>query len=286
MAAPVTRVQNGMKQGFWTPPQWSKPPKVLITTTTTNGPQIAAPIAGANNSPIAAQIVSGIVAYMFDAVLDLEHEQTLTKTVHPVQTNAAVNTHAYLNPAQLVLYVLMSDVSGSYAGGVSQSTSPYIQAWTGNPSKSVSAYLQMINLQSARALLTVTTRLRTYSNMLITKVSPREDYKSINAARFRVEFEQVILVTTQAAPVSARPNDTATTGLGAVNPSPPSNTVSNQFGVPAASTTNKLSPLPPLPTPVPTAVNIPGAGTFTSTPQQFGAGFGGASGGGGASGPF
>lgn len=239
-------------------------------------------------------------SYVFDAVLSLDHDQTLTKTRHPVQTSAAVSSHAYIEPAQLVMYVLMSDVAAQYVA-TTQIEPPYIAQFTGNPSKSISAYQQMLTLQSARIPLTVTTRLRTYSNMLIDRVSPHEDHKSIGGARFRLEFGQIFIASTQITPSSTRPNDTGSTGLGSVNTTPVSTPVENQFGVHPFSTgpdgPSAAVPLPPdlhngsIPvvdngvpgylaapgTTAPgtdpftpqfsnsvTAVNVPGAGNFTS----------------------
>lgn len=205
--------------------------------------------------------------YVFDAVLSAEHDQTLTKTHHPVQTGASVSSHAYIEPAQLVLYVLMSDVAQQFTAVATAGTTG--QPWTGSPSKSISAYQQMLTLQAVRVPLTVVTRLRTYQNMLILKVSPREDDKTITGARFRIEFEQLFVANTQATPVSARPNDTDATGLGAVNVQPPSSAVVQQFAVPPEATVNKI-PGQASAAPQPTTVNVPGAGTASSTPQQFG----------------
>jgi hypothetical protein len=239
----------GKSAGF-RPPQWSKPPMVTVTVpagyTTTTPNNVPLPVNG-NGVATMSVTPTSATSYVFDAVLSAEHEQTLTKTKHPVQTGAAVSSHAYIEPAQLVLYVLMSDAVPQFFSS-NQTTAPFGQQWAGNPSKSVSAYRQMLALQAARIPLTVGTRLRTYTNMLILRVSPREDYKTINGARFRVEFEQLFVASTQASPISARPNDTQTTGLGAVNAQPPSATVTSQFGV------NAFAPGPNGPSP---AVALP-----------------------------
>lgn len=259
-------VFGGSKNNGWRPPQWQKPPMVLITVPAATAVSGLDPLGQSSTGSVTTNADGGFVlkvhtsittipaAYVFDAVLALDHEQTLTKTVHPVQNGAAISSHAYVNPASLVLYVLMSDVTNGYTAGVNQGFSPYIQAWTGNPSRSVSAYAQMISMQAARVPLTVTTRLRTYQNMVITRVSPREDNKSITGARFRVEFEQIFVATTQAAPSSARPNDTDNTGLGPVTTKPPSNAVKKQYQ-------HLFS-----------TIDIPGSGTYSSVPQQSASG--------------
>lgn len=252
----------------WRPPQWSKPAMVSITVPagyTTNTPNNTPAPANANGVYTISAQATAATSYVFDAVLAAEHDQTLTKTHHPVQTGASVSSHAYIEPAQLVLYVLMSDVAAQYTAS-NQTTAPFVQKWTGNPSKSVSAYLQVLALQSARIPLTITTRLRTYYNMLILKVSPREDDKTITGARFRIEFEQLFVATTQVNPVSTRPNDTQSTGLGAVSTQPPSATISTQFNVDDApgdlgtGPANLLNFLQSNPS----GVNTPGAGSYSS----------------------
>ena len=284
---PLSNISSAVKSllqaGPYRPPQWSRAPMVMVTVP-------AAGTAGTvhNNIYELGQTVNGVLtfsststmsypmSYVFDAVLAAEHDQSLTKTRHPVQTGAAVSSHAYIEPAVLVLYVLMSDVTPQYAA-VAQKQSPYVQPWTGNTSKSVSAYQTMINLQAQRLPLTVVTRLRTYSNMLIDRIAPREDEKTITGARFRIEFGQVILASTQAAAVSARPNDTNSTGLGAVNPVAPSATTQQQFGVPldpgVSGPTGQLNfNVPGVSGDTGTLVNVPGASNYSSSPQQFGLG--------------
>ena len=237
---PLSNISSAVKSllhaGPYRPPQWSKPAMVMVTVPAASsftpgslGQQLPTDVNGTPTLQVTTTI-SYPTSYVFDAVLSLEHDQALTRTRHPVQTGAAVSSHAYIEPATLVLYVLMSDVTPQYAAAP-QKQAPYIQPWTGNASKSVSAYQQMLALQNQRLPLTVVTRLRTYTNMLIDRIAPREDEKTITGARFRIEFGQVFLASTQASPISARPNDTDSTGLGTVNSVPPSATTQQQFGI-------------------------------------------------------
>ncbi len=234
----------------WRPPQWDKAASISITVPAGYSSSLV------NNTPVPVD-ANGVgfistrstsaATYVFDAVLAIEHEQTLTKTNHPVQTGASISTHAYIEPARVVFYVLMSDVTPQYVAS-NQTSAPYVRQWDGDASKSVSAYKQMVALQAARVPLTVTTRLTTYTNMLIMKLEPREDEKTTTSVRFRVEFGQVFLATTQATPLSDRPNDTQTTGLGSVSASPTPAAVDTQFKVHAFAPNvggTGATPLPP-----------------------------------------
>ena len=216
------------------------------------------------------QQATGPTTYVFDAILDLEHEQRLEKTHHPVQTGADLSSHAYLMPARVTMYIGMSDAMDAYSSGSDPTQPPYITPFTGNPSKSVSAYQQMISLQSARVPLTVTTRLRTYTNMIVTSVGPREDYKTITGLRMRVEFEQIFTASIASVPNSARNNDTASTGLGAVNAQTPDPTTVGQFNVnnaadSAAANAVPLSSLLGWVSTNPSGVDVPGAGDYSSS---------------------
>ncbi len=285
--------------GIWRPPQWNGPAMVSITIPSPPQAQVVqVPITADNYVPGTPLDVGGSntvyqtintppTTYVFDAVLDLEHEQRLEKTHHPVQTGADLSSHAYLMPARLVMYVGMSDAMDAYSAGADPAQPPYIAAFTGAPfggsgvGKSVYAYQQMLTLQAARQPLTVTTRLRTYTNMIITSVSPREDFKTITGLRMRIEFEQIFTSSTADVPNSVRSNSTDSTGLGTVNPTTVPTPTQTQFQIPQAPATGAAQPLPLT---VPATqwttpandlmtnylANVPGSGSYASVPGQLG----------------
>jgi len=297
-------ITNG---GLYRPPQWSGPAMVSVTVVPIQGQNNSAspaalPMTSANYVPGTAVPATGSSAgalgggtatftgsgsaqttYVFDAVLELEHEQRLEKTRHPVQTGADISSHAYLQPPRVVMNIGMSDAMAAYASGANNAnqagsatpatTTPFSG---GSTSKSVNAYQTMIALQVARSPLTVTTRLRTYTNMLITAISPREDYKTIAGLRMRVEFEQVFTATTVVSAVSsstsgantlsARPDATQQTGLGQVSPNAPSATTLSQYAAPLTSPSVVTSAGTAAGSGAAPAVN--GAGAFSSTIEQ------------------
>jgi hypothetical protein len=213
----------------------------------------------------AVQSVTAQTTYVFDLVLSIEHEQRLEKTKHPIQTGADISSHAYLMPARVVMMIGMSDAMAAYSSGFDPAAPPYISAFSGSQSKSVSAYQQMLTLQAARVPLTITTRLRTYQNMVITSVQPREDNATITGLKMRIEFEQIYTAAIAQVPNSARPNDTESNGLGTVNPQPVSAITEQQFNVDnyVPGTPVKVgSQTYGAPELVPT--NVPGAGNYSS----------------------
>jgi hypothetical protein len=279
--------------GAYRPPQWSQAAMVAITQTPSQG-QANSGAFDANG--VLSTSGSTAVTYVFDAVLLLDHEQRLEKTQHPVQTGAVISSHAYLMPARVSLDVGMSDVMDSYSSsttglGTLSPTGSIMPAnvapFNGASSKSVSAYQTVLQLQSARQPLTVTTRLRTYTNMVITSVAPQESAKTIAGLRMRVDFEQIFTASTVSSPVSARPDVTQNTALGVVNPAPISTATQSQFQVltpgPNTSVSSPLTTPAQLPgnpgyavpdqqgfisIPGMGPVQVPGAGTYSSEPGQ------------------
>ncbi len=290
--------------GIYRPPQWSAGPAMVSITQVpsqgqnnfgpsnvpvTAGSYAAGAVVPATGPLAGTQTVYGAsgstrTTYVFDAVLELEHEQRLEKTHHPVQTGADISSHAYLMPPRVVMYVGMSDAMDAYANGtnaantVGGATPGNVSSFSGSStSKSVNAYQTMIALQAARQPLTVTTRLRTYTNMVITSVSPREDYKTITGLRMRIEFEQIFTALTTSAsidpassvaPLTARPDATQQTGLGQLTPSAVTATTQSQFQYPPSvkSAASSLASAGALA--VPSTVDVPGAGFYSSIVGQ------------------
>jgi hypothetical protein len=171
-----------------------------------NAPQYAA------GTGVTASLPKQQTQYVFDCVIEIAHAQRVTKTKHPVQTGASISDHAYIEPAEVTLSIGMSDAMDAY---FSPST------WTGNQSKSVSCYQTLLALQFSRIPLTITTKLRTYYNMLIVNPAAHETYRTVAGLRAVIMFEQVFIADTTQIPNSARGQDTQTTNLGSVDPVPP-----------------------------------------------------------------
>jgi hypothetical protein len=223
----------------WRPPNWktNSPAKVVI-----NFPgqgQAAQYSSSASGSSVV--LPNSPTNYAFDAEIQIEHQQELRRTEHPVQTGASISDHAYIVPARLVMEVGMSDAMDAYFNP---------STWSGSTSKSVSAYLTMIALQFSRIPLQITTKLRVYKNMIVESVTPTETAKTFGGLRMRIEFGQMFLADITTVTASARNQDTGTTTLGVVDPQNPSDAQQQQNAVP--------------PTYVPW--NAIGAGSYSSVP--------------------
>ena len=222
-----------IKGGPWTPPQYSQPALTILTVPATSSSSTAQPTASDIN-------------YVFDAVFRLMHQRRITKTQHPVLTGANISDHAYVQPARLVLEIGMSDAMSSFTSGV----------WVGASTKSVSAWQILKSLYLSRTLLTITTRLDTYYNMLILDMVSPDDNKTKHALRGTITFEEIISAVVSSinpSSSSTRPQTTSNTSGGVIQSVNPNGSQVGQYSIPSTSYPS-----------VSTYPQIPGAGVVSS----------------------
>jgi hypothetical protein len=187
--------------GPWTPPQYSKPALTILTVPAT----VSSNPTGSSGAPVFRGTPS--VNYVFDAVIRISHNRRLKKTQHPVLTGANISDHAYIEAARVTLEIGMSDAMASFSAGV----------WVGSSTKSISAWQIIKGLQVNKTLLTLTTRLDTYSNMLIVEANSPDENKTLTGLRATIVLEEIIAGSVASQPnSSARPQTTGSTANGTV----------------------------------------------------------------------
>lgn len=206
------------------PPEWSQPALTTIALTTsasvttsqvddlTSGPT-------ANQSAASSSTSTSTQMYVFDAVYRVMHSRRLRMTEHPVQSGASISDHAFVMPAKVSLEIGMSDAMDAFSPGV----------FTSNASKSVSAYEILVALQQGRQPLTLTTRLDTYTNMLIESIDAPDSKETRYGLKATVVLGQIFTGTVSAQSVSARPQTSDSTSIGAKQPIPISSSDLHRF---------------------------------------------------------
>jgi len=218
--------------GPWTPPQYSQSALTVLTSTSSS-----------TTSSEASSTTSSV--YVFDAVFKLAHHRVLKKTQHPVLTGANITDHAYIEPSRVVLEIGMSDAMASFTNGV----------WVGFSTKSISAWQILKQLQVNRTLLTLSTRLDTYYNMLIEEMSTSDTNQTRTALKASITFGEVLSAgVSSVATSSTRTQTTGSTSNGTISSTPPGQQQVNQNVLPSV-----LFP------DAPTYPNVPGAGSVSST---------------------
>lgn len=134
--------------------------------------------------------------FIFDAVFSTDHSANATVTQHPVQSGASISDHAYMEPDEVSVEIGMTDTAASVSGGASHS---------------VNAYTQLRAIMELREPFTLITRLKTYRNMLITSISAPDDYRTMNALRASIVFQQVNVVSVSTVTVQEMVTSSKTT---------------------------------------------------------------------------
>jgi hypothetical protein len=176
------------------------------------------PVAGGFNLKVNAGTHPGTpdTIYVFDAVIRTEHQRRITKTQQPTQSGANVTDHAIIEPGRVELEIGMSDAMDSFTPG----------QWSGDHSKSVNAYLTLKTIAAARQPLTVTTRLDSYTNMVLTGISAADTVETRFGLKASLVFEELFTGTISSQQVSARSDLTGSTNLGTKSPLPVSSDIS------------------------------------------------------------
>lgn len=137
------------------------------------------------------------------AIIEEQHEDELELTEHPVEQGAAITDHAFKKPARVVLTLGWSNspsISAQIiaAGGVS--TQSVLNGSQIDQIKLI--YQNLLKLQSSRALFTLYTGKRIYTNMVAKTIATSTDSKTENSFIVRVICQQIIIVNTQTVTLS------------------------------------------------------------------------------------
>ncbi|MFV0241380.1 MAG: phage baseplate protein [Lacrimispora sphenoides] len=138
--------------------------------------------------------IGGLV---FDAILKTDHNSKVTATSHPIESGASISDHAFVEPVEISIELAVSDSERN-------------RGTFGSGNRSVKAFQELTKLQRSRKLITVVTRFKTYSNMLIMSVSTPDDYITMNAFRAMVILKEIPVVSTHTVSITARATSSST----------------------------------------------------------------------------
>ena len=224
-------LRSGASSSSWRPPQWqSSPLYYILISGAQNAPAVST---ATSNSGVFTLSVPGVTSQMYvpDAVMRVEHQQEAHITEHPVQTGANISDHAYAMPARVTLDIGMSDAMSAYASSTSSDAVMAAGAWSGpSKSKSVNAFTEITSWATSRVIVSVGTRLKVYSNMMVESITPEETNKTKTSLRCRVTFKQVFIANVQQVAASALPQTTQFTTSGVTTGTPLSAAQSAQYG--------------------------------------------------------
>lgn len=211
------------------------------------------------------------------ATIEERHTDDLEVTEHPVEQGAMISDHAYKRPAEVVLRLGWSNSPPARGGilnplvGAAVANSPALTsiadavnivqgvqtALSGAGVDQVQAiYQTLLQLQESRALFTVYTGKRVYTNMVCKSLATETDYKSANSLPITMTCKQVILVNTRTVSLPASTQKTPALTASPVNKGS-QNVIPQKIDIKAQIRAEMAAKLKAEGKPVPPSWNIP-----------------------------
>ena len=135
-----------------------------------------------------------------DAVISESHVNEVSLTNNPVELGAEITDNAVVQPKQINILAEVSDTPlGVAALGqiVDLVTGLFGTSTTDNITRSNAAYNAIIQLQEEREPIEIQTKLKLYTNMIITNVSVQQDKNTSRIVRMSIDLQQVIITESE-----------------------------------------------------------------------------------------
>lgn len=135
-----------------------------------------------------------------DAVLVESHDSSVTLTRNPVEFGADTTDNAVIQPKKITIQAVVSDTPlGAAALGqiVDTVTGLFGTSTAKNITRSNAAYNALIQLQEAREPLEIQTKLKLYTDMVITNVRVVQDKDNSRSVTLLINLEEVLIVESQ-----------------------------------------------------------------------------------------
>lgn len=116
-----------------------------------------------------------------DASISEEHDFDTNITTNPTEEGVEHADNIVLLPIKLSMTARVSDAS----------MIPFVPSFG---SKSIDAYNALIELQTSKQLVDITTGIRTYENMYLKRISIPRTLADGNSIRFEMEFQELLIV--------------------------------------------------------------------------------------------
>lgn len=141
-----------------------------------------------------------------DAVMTETHTNQIRLTKNPVELGADITDHAIIEPKRINIVAQVSDTPlGVAALGqiVDLVTGLFGTATSQNITRSNAAYNAMVQLMELREPIEVQTKLKIYSDMVITNITTTQDKNSSRIALMNISLEEVLISESQIVKLNA-----------------------------------------------------------------------------------
>ena len=142
-----------------------------------------------------------------DAVISESHVNEVSLTSNPVELGADITDHAVLQPKKLNIVAMVSDTPLGLAafGQIVDLITGLFGTSTGeNLTRSNTAYNAMVQLQETREPLEIQTKLKLYTNMIITSIKVVQDKNTSRVVSMNIDLQEVLITQTELVQLSEK----------------------------------------------------------------------------------
>lgn len=135
-----------------------------------------------------------------DAVISESHTNEVSLTNNPVELGADITDHAIIQPKKVNVVAQVSDTPLGLAafGQIVDLVTGLFGTSTGeNLTRSNAAYNAMVQLQEAREPIELQTRLKLYTNMVITNIRVVQDKDTSRIVRMNIDLQEVLITESE-----------------------------------------------------------------------------------------
>lgn len=141
-----------------------------------------------------------------DAVISEGHLSIVSKTNNPVELGADITDHAKIEPKKLRIVAMVTDTPSGFAAVgeiVDDVTNLFGSSTKENATRSTAAYNALISIQELREPIKVQTKLKAYSNLLITNIRAEQNVKKSRMVELYIDLEEINITTAEVFEVTA-----------------------------------------------------------------------------------
>lgn len=160
-----------------------------------------------------------IAGIKLDAVISESYTNKVRITRNPVELGAEITDHSIIEPKRIVIIADVTDTPfglASIGAIVDTVTGLFGTTNSSNVTRSTAAYLDLVAIQEKREPISVQTKLKNYTNLLITEISTVKDKDTARIVNLIITLDELLIVESETVTLTANQLAAGTTRQQAV----------------------------------------------------------------------
>lgn len=147
-----------------------------------------------------------LAGVQFDAVIREDHNNQIRITKNPVEFGADITDHAIIEPKTITIIAEVTDTPlfglANIGAIIEPITSLFGSSTDSNETRSKAAYNTLVEFMETREPIEVQTKLKNYTDMLITNISTSQDKDTGKIVNLIISLEEVLITESEVVEIS------------------------------------------------------------------------------------